>query len=165
MLQTHLVLSECVSSIELAGIMGMELKLPVHVTDEEGDTIEVTISIRSILMGIEITSSGTPKPLFLMIAKSHDGEYEGILPTGRERGTEAARITTYAASATMYRLMFHQDAESDNIAQFIRVKLSEEHVKIAMMHSSYEMKTGIVTLHQRSNQHNYADMQDMVGED
>ena len=63
----------------------MELELLAHVTNEEGDLIEVTISIRSILMGIKIISSGLPKPLLLMIAKGEDGEYEGILPMGRER--------------------------------------------------------------------------------
>ena len=85
MLETPLALSECVSSIELVGIMDMELELPVHVIDKEGDLIEVTMSIRSIFMFIEMTSLGTPKPLFLMIAKSRNREYKEILPTGRER--------------------------------------------------------------------------------
>ena len=63
----------------------MELESKLHVTNEEGNITEVTIFLHSILMGIEITSSKTSKPLFLVITKSHDGEYEGILPTGRER--------------------------------------------------------------------------------
>ena len=64
-LQTQMTLSKCVSSIKLVGIMDMELELTVHVTNEEGDMIEVTMSIHSILMGTEIISSGLPKPLFL----------------------------------------------------------------------------------------------------
>ena len=65
----------------------------------------------------------------------------------------------------MYRLMFHLDTKPDNITEFIRVRFLEEYVKVAMMHSSYEMETGTVTLHQTSNQNNDDDMQDMVGED
>ena len=165
MLQTHLALSECVSFIKLVGIMDMELESPVHVVDEEGDPKEATMSICSILVGIEIISSELPKAIVSEIAKSRGGEYEGILPTCREREAEAAKIATHVASAIMYRLMFHLDTKPDNIAEFIRVRFLEEYVKVAMMHSSYKMETGTVTLHQTSNQNNDDDMQDMVGED
>ena len=100
-----------------------------------------------------------------MIARSSSREYRRILPIGRERKTEAAKIVTHVASAVMYRLMCHLDAELDNIAEFIRVRFLEEHVKVAMIHSSYEIETGTVTLHQTSNQINDDNMQDMVGED
>ena len=63
--------------------MDIEIESTVHVTDEEGDIIEVTMSLRSILMDTDITTSGTPKPLFPMIAKSRNDKYEGILHTGK----------------------------------------------------------------------------------
>ena len=46
-----------------------------------------------------------------------------------------------------------------------RVIFLEEHVKVAIAHSSYDMETGMVTLHQTSNQNDNDHMQDMVGED
>ena len=82
-----------------------------------------------------------------MIAKTCDEEFEGILPTGRECEVEAARIATLVTSAIMYCLMFKLDAEPDDIAEFMQVRFSEEHVKVAVTHSSYEMETGTVILH------------------
>ena len=61
--------------------------------------------------------------------------------------------------------MFHLDTEPNNIAAFIQVRFSEEHVKVAIMHSSYKMEIGTVTLHQTSNQDNDDAIQDMVGGD
>ena len=69
------------TNIELAGILDLELKLEVKVKNEDGDIVEVTMSLRSILVEITIPSSN--KPLFLMIAGTRDGEFEGILHTGR----------------------------------------------------------------------------------
>ena len=82
-LNTHLALSEYVSSIELAGILELELKSEVKVKNEDGDIVEVTMSLRSILM--EIVSPSSNKPLFLMVAGTHNREFEEILPTYGKR--------------------------------------------------------------------------------
>ena len=74
-----------------------------------------------------------------MIAKTNDRECEGILPTGREREAEATKISTRVALAIMYHLMFQLDTEPDDIAEFILLRFSEEHIKVVMIHSSYEI--------------------------
>ena len=84
---------------------------------------------------------------------------------GREGEVEAAKIATHIASAIIYHLMFHLDTKPDNIAEFIRVRFLGEHVKVAVMHSSCEMESGMVALHQTSDQNNDDNIQDMVGED
>ena len=92
MLNIYLALSECVSSIELAGILDLELESKVKVKNKDGNIVEVTMTLRSILMDIEIASSN--KPLFLMVAGTRDRKFEGILPTEREHEAEAAKIAT-----------------------------------------------------------------------
>ena len=104
-LQTHLALTECVSFIELVGITDLDLVSKVRVR---------MMSIRTILMNIEVPSSR--KPLFLMIAINHEGESEGVLHTGREQEAEVSKIATYVASAIMYRMMFELLVEPDDIA-------------------------------------------------
>ena len=56
-LNTHLTLSECAPSNELLGIMDLVLKLEAKVKNEEGDTIGVIVSLRSILIDIVIPPS------------------------------------------------------------------------------------------------------------
>ena len=92
-----------------------------------------------------------------MIAKTRNGEYEGIIPTGRECEAEATKITTHIVSAIMYRLIFKLDVEL--------FRCSDEHVKVAMMHSSYEMETGTVIFHQTSNNDSGDNMRNILGED
>ena len=79
-----------------------------------------------------------------MIANTRDGEWEEILPTGREREAEATKMATNIALTIMYRVMFQIYAKLDDIAEFIWIRSSEEHAKVAMMHSSYGMQTGKV---------------------
>ena len=47
----------------------------------------------------------------------------------------------------MFCLIFKIHTELDDITEFIRIRLSDEHVKVEMEHSSYEMETGTVVLH------------------
>ena len=42
----------------------------------------------------------------------------------------------------MYRFMFKFNVEPEDIAEFIQIRFSDKHVKVAMSHSSYEMETG-----------------------
>ena len=97
--------------------------------NKDGNIGEVIMFFRSISMEIVIPSSN--KPPFLMITKTHDRKFEGVIPTGRDREAEAAKIATHVASAIMYRLVFGLDAEPDDIAEFIQIRSSGEHVKVA----------------------------------
>ena len=82
-LQNHLALTECISSIELIGIMDLYLESEVKVKNDDGKIVVKVMSHRSIPMAIEVPS--TNKTLLLMITKKNcEGEYEGILPMYRE---------------------------------------------------------------------------------
>jgi hypothetical protein len=61
-------MTECVSSIELAGIMDLDGVHRVSVTNEEGAQEMKNVSVRSVLMDIKVP--GTNQPLFLMITSS-----------------------------------------------------------------------------------------------
>ena len=80
-------------------------------------------------------------------------------------GGRSCKDRNHVDSAIMYRLMFHLGTVLDNIAEFICIRFLEEHVKVAMVHSSYDTEKGTVTLHQTSNRNNDDNMQGMVGED
>ena len=61
---THLAMGKCISSTELAGIMGLDTVTSVRVLDKNGNFGTIQMLLRSILMEITIPSSG--KPLFLV---------------------------------------------------------------------------------------------------
>ena len=65
----------------------------------------------------------------------------------------------------MYCLIFVLEADPEDISGFIRVQLSIKQVKVAIKNSSYEMETGVVTLHQTAAFNNDNNMKDMEGED
>ena len=94
-LQTHLAMTECVSSIELAGIMDLDVESEVRVKNEAGVVETRTMSVRSVLMDIKVP--GTEQPLFLMITTNRKGECEGLLPTGRIRDAEAEMVALHVA--------------------------------------------------------------------
>ena len=62
------------------------------------------MSVRSALMDIKVP--GTEKPLFLVITINRNGDCEGVLPTGRVREVEAAKVAHHVASSITYRMMF-----------------------------------------------------------
>ena len=47
----------------------------------------------------------------------------------------------------MYCMMLELLADPDDIAQFIRYRFPIKHVKIAMLYSSYDLRSGKVILH------------------
>ena len=100
-----------------------------------------------------------------MITTDFKGECEGVLLTGIERESEASKIATHVASVIMYCMMFELLIEPDDIAQFIRYRFPTEHVKVVMLHSSYDLQSDKVILHQTSNFDIDNDMRDMAGED
>ena len=102
----------------------------MRVTDENGKILTVVMSLCSILTEIEVPTSG--KPLFIIIAATGDGKFEGAVHTQREREEEATKTATDVASAIMYHLIFVLEAHPDDIAKFIQVRFSIEHVKVAM---------------------------------
>ena len=147
---THLDLCECVSSIELTGILDLDSEFEVRVTDKNGRFLVVILSLRSILIDIVVPSSG--KPPFPMIAVTGEGEYKGVVTTGREREGGATKAANHVASAIINHFIFDLSAHPDNIVEFIRVWFSTEHIKIAMDHSSYNMEKRTIILNSQLQQ-------------
>ena len=81
-LQTHLAMSECVSYIKLIGMEDLDLESEVSFKNDDGIMETRMMSVRSILMDIDVP--GTKNPLFLVITVNRDGDCKGVLPTGRE---------------------------------------------------------------------------------
>ena len=132
----HLAMMECISTIELLGILDLETEGDIRIKDKNSEYKIVKMSIRSILSDITILS--VEKPLFLMIAPTTNGEYEGVVPVGGERKEEAKKIADHVTSAVMYRLIFNLHAHQDNIGTFLIARFSKEHVNITMGHSFYK---------------------------
>jgi hypothetical protein len=154
-LATHLAMMECVSSIELAGIMDLDGEHRVSVTNQEGATEIKNVSVRSVLMDIKVP--GTNQPLFLMITSSRAEGCEGLLPTGRIREEEAQKVALHVASSVMYRMMFEVLVDPLDIADVIKCGFSLEHAKVAMEYSSYVVDTRTVNLHTSSGLSNADD--------
>ena len=117
------------------------------------------MSVRSALMDIKVP--GTEKPLFLMITINRDGDCEGLLPTGRVREDEAAKVAHHVASSIMYRLMFETLVDPGDIVDFLNCRFLSEHAKIAIEFSSYEISTRTVELHHSSGLDIDDDMKDL----
>ena len=75
-----------------------------------------------------------------MIAETGEGEFEGIIPTGREREGEATKIAKHVASTIMYCLIFIIEVDPNNIAEFIQTRFSTDQFKVVIEHSSYKME-------------------------
>ena len=113
--------------------MDLETVTLVGVLDENRDYVPIAMSLRSILMEITVPPSG--KPLFLVIADTGDGYFEGTFTTGREREGEAIKIAKHVASTIMYRLIFVIEADPNDIAEFIRTRFSTDQAEVTMEHS------------------------------
>ena len=86
-------------------------------------------------------------PLLLRITLVANGEYEGVVPAGRECKEEAKMIADHVTLVVMYYLIFDINAHQDDTGTFtfIRGRFSKEHVKIVMEHSSYDKESEEVT--------------------
>ena len=97
--------------------MDLDEDYNVRVQDKDKKISAIVVSLHSFLMDIMVPSSG--KPLSLMIVATGDGEFEGVVPTGREHEGEATKITKHVASAIMYYLIFIIKADPEDISKFI----------------------------------------------
>ena len=96
---TYLAMTECILSIELPGILDLDIVTPVRVQDKNGTISPADMSLCSILVEVTVPSLGNT--LILMITAMGDREFEGVFPTHREHKGEATKIAKYVASAIM----------------------------------------------------------------